>query len=85
MEYVEFEYTISSLVDGSHLQEHSHILPLVKQCFRERFITTLSMGFDLPSAHKQLTLAAKLPEKNYLRYLNFVAARSVPGVAAQVS
>jgi|GEM_PF-1477677 len=85
MEYSDFENMVSRLVNASHLQDHGHLLVSVKHCFRQRFITTLSLGFDMPSAHKQLIIAAKLPDKNYLRYLNFVASRSVPDAAAQLS
>jgi len=75
MEYMDFEHYILNLVGTDHFGKYSYMLPSIKASFRERFITTLHSGFNIPTAYDQVNIAAKLPEKNYLRYISFIAGK----------
>ncbi|MDR3678681.1 MAG: hypothetical protein P4L41_01870 [Flavipsychrobacter sp.] len=76
MEFADFENHILNLVGKDHFGMYCYLLPSIKVVFRVRFIHILHSGFNIPTAYDQLNIAAKLPDKNFQRYLNFISAKT---------
>jgi hypothetical protein len=75
MEMIGFERSILSHVGYDHFEKYGYLLSSIKECFRERFISTLQSGFNIPTAYDQINIGAKLPEVNYKRYINFISSK----------
>ncbi|MBA3828076.1 MAG: hypothetical protein H0X33_03990 [Taibaiella sp.] len=72
MTYYDFEKEVLLLVAKDHYQYYRHILPAIRHTFRERFINTIISGFDIPTSFDHVSMASKLPDIYYTRYLKFV-------------
>ena len=72
MEYPYFEYHVNSIVGNAHGDEYKHLLPGIHHLLRARFLHTLSLGYKIPDALYHINFSARLPEKNYHRYIKFV-------------
>jgi hypothetical protein len=72
MTYFDFEKNINLMTCKEHFTEYRHILPAVNAIFRDRFIATMQAGFNIHEAFDHINNAYRLPEKNYMRYLNYI-------------
>jgi len=72
MEYANFERYVSQTVGEAHCNEYKHMLPGVHHALRERCVATLQLGFPIPETLDHVNKAARLPEKNYYRYIKFM-------------
>jgi hypothetical protein len=84
MEFTDFENDVLDLVDKDHFEKYCYLLPSIKAVFRVRFINILHSGFNIPTAYDQLNVAAKLPDKNFQRYLSFISAKTATQKSLQL-
>lgn len=75
--YSSFEQKVRLMVGIETYQRYRHLLPAVQLVFRERFLDTVVRGLDMPTAFDHTTISYKLPDNNFKRYINFVAAKEL--------
>ena len=71
MEYQHFSEEVKRIAGRDHYYLHNHLLVVVPAIFRERYLYTLGLDFNIPDALEHIRRAGKLPEKNYSRYIKY--------------
>ena len=71
MEYQHFCEEVKKIAGRDRYYRHNYLLAVVPAIFRERYVYTLGLGFNMPDTLEHIRRASKLPEKNYFRYIKY--------------